>query len=84
MSSCAEDGVCAITYLNSVKIAAVATAVCPLLGYPVASAIAAAPSARKPTLINLPFWTSFLIRIHAWIVVLSKEGAEPHSSSSPT
>lgn len=72
-----EDSVYAVAYLNSVKIAAVATAVCLLLGYPVAYAIASAPPAWKPTLImliNLPFWTSFLIRIYAWIVVLSKEG----------
>ncbi|WP_288081819.1 hypothetical protein [Shinella sp.] len=58
-----EDSVYAVAYLNSVKIAAVATAVCLLLGYPVAYAIASAQPAWKPTLImliNLPFWTSFL------------------------
>lgn len=77
-----EDSVYAVAYLNSVKIAAVATAVCLLLGYPVAYAIASAPAAWKPTLImliNLPFWTSFLIRIYAWIVVLSKEGVLNHT-----
>ncbi len=77
-----EDSVYAVAYLNSVKIAAVATAVCLLLGYPVAYAIASAPPTWKPTLImliNLPFWTSFLIRIYAWIVVLSKEGVLNHT-----
>ncbi|MBN9235890.1 putrescine/spermidine ABC transporter permease [Mesorhizobium hungaricum] len=76
-----KDSIYVVAYLNSVKIAAVATAITLLLGYPIAYAIASASSGWKPILImliNLPFWTSFLIRIYAWIVVLSKEGVLNH------
>ena len=76
-----EDSVYATAYLNSLRIAAITTGITLLLGYPVAYAIASAPNSWKPALImliNLPFWTSFLIRIYAWIVVLSKEGVLNH------
>lgn len=76
-----EDSAYMVAYLNSVKIAAVATAVSLLFGYPIAYAIASSSSSWKPTLImliNLPFWISFLIRVYAWIVVLSKEGVLNH------
>lgn len=64
-------------YLSSVKMAAASTLLCLALGYPMAYAIAAArPSRRGPLLmlIILPFWTSFLIRVYAWIGILKANG----------
>jgi putrescine transport system permease protein len=64
-------------YLNSLRFAATATALCLLLGYPMAYAIARAPARwRNPLLflVILPFWTSFLIRVYAWIGILRPNG----------
>jgi putrescine transport system permease protein len=64
-------------YLGSLGYAALATALCLVLGYPVAHAIARAPAAwRQPLLflVVLPFWTSFLIRVYAWIAILQPNG----------
>jgi putrescine transport system permease protein len=71
------DSLYAVAYLNSLKIAFVSTVLCLLLGYPMAYGIAKAPpSWRGPLLmmIILPFWTSFLIRVYAWIGILKPEG----------
>jgi len=71
------DPLYVLAYLNSLRIAAIATTCCLLLGYPAAYAIARAPSAwRQPLLmmVALPFWTSFLIRVYAWIGILKPEG----------
>jgi len=76
-----DDDIYVVAYLNSIGIAFVATFLSLLFGYPIAYAIASAPQTWKPALImaiNLPFWTSFLIRIYAWIVLLSKEGVINH------
>lgn len=76
-----DDNIYIMAYLNSIGIAFVATLLSLLLGYPIAYAIASAPQRWKLALImaiNLPFWTSFLIRIYAWIVLLSKEGVVNH------
>lgn len=76
-----EDDIYVMAYLNSIGIAFVATLLSLLFGYPIAYAIASSPQRWKPALImaiNLPFWTSFLIRIYAWIVLLSKEGVINH------
>jgi putrescine transport system permease protein len=65
-------------YLNSVRIASVATLIALLIGYPMAYAIAQAPPAWRVgllMLVILPFWTSFLIRIYAWIGLLKANGA---------
>ena len=65
------------SYLQSLWIAAVSTALLLLIGYPVAYAIARAPTNWRPLLVLLvilPFWTSFLIRVYAWIGILSREG----------
>lgn len=65
------------TYLNSLRIAATATLVTLLIGYPVAYAMAAAPRRVQTALVVLvilPFWTSFLIRVYAWIGILKPEG----------
>ncbi|HYI89789.1 MAG TPA: ABC transporter permease subunit, partial [Beijerinckiaceae bacterium] len=63
--------------LSSLRIALVSTAVLLLVGYPVAYAMAAAPARWRPLLVALvilPFWTSFLIRVYAWIGILRSEG----------
>lgn len=64
-------------YLGSLTKAALAASLCLALGYPVAHAIAQAPPAwRQPLLflVILPFWTSFLIRVYAWIAILQPNG----------
>jgi putrescine transport system permease protein len=72
-----EDNLYLLSYLSSVKIAAISTLLTLILGYPIAYGIARAPSAIRPTLLMmviLPFWTSFLIRVYAWIGILKPEG----------
>jgi len=64
-------------YLSSLQIAFVSTALTLLIGYPIAYGMARAPDEWRPTLmmlVILPFWTSFLIRVYAWMSILSKEG----------
>ncbi|MGB5198909.1 MAG: ABC transporter permease subunit [Sedimenticolaceae bacterium] len=64
-------------FANSVKIAAIATLLCLLLGYPMALAITRVREGlRTPLLllVILPFWTSFLIRVYAWIGILKGNG----------
>ena len=64
-------------YLSSLKIAIVATFFTLLIGYPIAYGMARAPEEWRPTLmmlVILPFWTSFLIRVYAWMGILSNEG----------
>lgn len=64
-------------YLNSLLIAAIATLGCLVLGYPIAYGIATAPPGRRGVLLMLvilPFWTSFLIRVYAWIGLLQNNG----------
>src|SRR5262249_37698006 len=65
------------SYLYSLKVAAVSTLLCVLVGYPMAYAIArSAPTTRNVLLmlIILPFWTSFLLRVYAWIGLLKSNG----------
>jgi len=64
-------------YLNSMRIAGIATAIALLIGYPMAYAITKAPPAWRVgllLLVILPFWTSFLIRVYAWIGLLKNNG----------
>jgi putrescine transport system permease protein len=64
-------------YLSSVGYAAGTAVLCLLLGYPMAYAIARAPKAWRVTLLMmviLPFWTSFLLRVYAWISLLKGNG----------
>lgn len=64
-------------YLSSMLYAAGATVLCLLIGYPMAYGIARAPRAWRVTLLMmviLPFWTSFLLRIYAWIGLLKGNG----------
>jgi putrescine transport system permease protein len=72
-----DDSLYAAAMLNSVRIAATATVLCLLVGYPMAYAIARAPASRRAvllTLVMLPFWTSFLIRVYAWMTLLRPTG----------
>ena len=65
------------SYLYSLKVAAVSTLCCLLIGYPMAYAIARSGAATRPLLlmlIVLPFWTSFLLRVYAWIGLLKNNG----------
>ncbi|MCH9824487.1 MULTISPECIES: ABC transporter permease subunit [Lentibacter] len=64
-------------YLSSLQIAAISTVLTLLVGYPIAYAMAQSPDEWRPTLmmlVILPFWTSFLIRVYAWMGILSNEG----------
>jgi putrescine transport system permease protein len=72
-----EDSLYWRSYLSSLQIAFVATVLTLLIGYPLAYGMARAPRAWRATLLMLvilPFWTSFLIRVYAWIGILKKEG----------
>jgi putrescine transport system permease protein len=63
--------------LSSIRIAAVATLVLLVIAYPIALAMARAPRSWRVVLVALvilPFWTSFLIRVYAWIGILRPEG----------
>ncbi|WP_230531163.1 ABC transporter permease subunit [Microvirga roseola] len=63
--------------LSSVRIAAVSTLLLLLVGFPIAYAMARAPERYRSLLVALvilPFWTSFLIRIYAWIAILKPDG----------
>ncbi|HEX6102589.1 MAG TPA: ABC transporter permease [Alphaproteobacteria bacterium] len=63
--------------LNSAWIAFLATLVSALIGYPAAYAIVKAPAHRQSALlvlVMLPFWSNYLIRTYAWMVLLNREG----------
>lgn len=65
------------TYMNSLLVAAVSTVLCLLIGYPMAYYIARSNPATRNVLmmaVMLPFWTSFLIRVYAWIGILKNNG----------
>jgi putrescine transport system permease protein len=72
-----DDPLYLSAYLESVKIAAISTVFTLLIGYPMAYAIARAPASRRNLLLMLvvlPFWTSFLLRVYAWIGFLKSNG----------
>jgi putrescine transport system permease protein len=72
-----EDNFYGIIYLSSIKIAAVATVLCLLLGYPMAYFIARQRPALRNLLllaVILPFWISFLLRVYAWMGLLNNHG----------
>ncbi|ATN33101.1 putrescine/spermidine ABC transporter permease [Rhizobium sp. ACO-34A] len=72
-----EDPLYYSAYLSSLRIAFISTVLLLIIGYPMALAMARAPLAIRPTLLMmviLPFWTSFLIRVYAWIGILKPEG----------
>jgi putrescine transport system permease protein len=72
-----SDDLYLFSYLKSLEIAAVSTVLLVLAGYPIAYAMARAPrhvQGLLVTLVVLPFWTSFLIRVYAWINILQRDG----------
>jgi putrescine transport system permease protein len=72
-----SDDLYLAAWLSSIRIATTSTLVALLLGYPMAYAIARAAPNRRPLLLMLvvlPFWTSFLIRIYAWMGLLADNG----------
>ena len=74
-SKSSGDNIYLLTYWSSIKTAL--TAICLLIGYPTAYAISRArPSIRNGLLlaIMLPFWTSFLLRVYAWMGLLGHNG----------
>jgi len=65
------------SYLKSLEVAGVSTALLLAIGYPMAYGIARSPRGLQPLLVMLvvlPFWTSFLIRVYAWINILQRDG----------
>ncbi|MFQ3622257.1 MAG: ABC transporter permease subunit [Acetobacteraceae bacterium] len=72
-----EDTFYLDAYLRSLRVAAISGLLCLLVGYPMAYAIARAPERRRNLLLMLvvlPFWTSFLLRVMAWIGLLADNG----------
>jgi putrescine transport system permease protein len=76
-----RDGYYGIIYLESLKMAAIGTLLCLLLGYPMAYFIVRQPPSRRNLLllaVILPFWISFLLRVYAWIGLLGNRGIINH------
>ena len=72
-----SDPLYLLSYLKSVEIAAFATLLLLVIGYPIAYAIARTPRRWQAVLVLLtvlPFWTSLLIRIYAWMNILQRDG----------
>jgi putrescine transport system permease protein len=72
-----KDALYVEAFLSSLKVAFVSTIFCLLVGYPMAYGIARANSNSRNTLlllVILPFWTSFLLRVYAWIGLLGQNG----------
>ena len=73
----ASDSLYLVSYVKSLQVAAISTALLLAAGYPIAYGMARVPKAWQPMLVMavvLPFWTSFLIRIYAWINILQRDG----------
>jgi len=72
-----EDNLYYTTYFNSLKISIISTILCLLFGYPIAYGIVrSSPLTKKILLfaVILPFWTSFLLRVYAWMGLLADQG----------
>jgi len=72
-----SDNLYVLSYLRSLAVAAVSTSILLAIGYPIAYAMARLPPqwrALAMMLVIIPFWTSFLIRIYAWINILQHDG----------
>ena len=72
-----SDPLYVLSYVKSVEIAAFSTLLLLVIGYPIAYAISRTPrrvQAALVVLVILPFWTSFLIRIYAWMNILQHDG----------
>ncbi len=73
----ASDPIYELSYLKSLQVAAVSTGILLLAGYPIAYGMARVPRGLQPLLVMLvalPFWTSFLIRVYAWINIMQRDG----------
>ena len=76
-----NDALYVNAYGSSLRIAFIATLITLAVGFPIAYGMARAPKAWQPMLLMLvilPFWTSFLIRVYAWIGILKQEGLLNH------
>ena len=72
-----RDSLYVQTYLSSLMFAAATTVICLLLAYPFAYFLARSPADKRPALlmlVMLPFWTSFLLRVYAWKMLLADAG----------
>jgi putrescine transport system permease protein len=73
----ASDRLYLASYIKSLAVAGTSTLLVLLIGYPLAYGMAQAPRRWQPALfmlVLLPFWTSFLIRIYAWVNILQRDG----------
>jgi putrescine transport system permease protein len=73
----ADDDLYVIAFLDSLMVAGATTVLCLLVGYPMAYVMARASARIQPLLVMLvvlPFWTSSLIRVYAWIGILKENG----------
>ena len=71
------DPLYAAIFLKSAIIAGICSVLAVLIGYPAAYAIASSPRRTQPVLLFLavlPFWSNYLVRTYAWIVLLNREG----------
>jgi putrescine transport system permease protein len=72
-----SDNLYVFSYLRSLVVAAVSTSILLLIGYPIAYGMARLPQRLQAVammLVIVPFWTSFLIRVYAWINILQHDG----------
>jgi putrescine transport system permease protein len=72
-----SDSLYLMTYLSSIKMAAITTLCCIVIGYPMAYYIARTEGSLRHLLllaVILPFWTSLLLRIYAWVGILRNDG----------
>ncbi len=75
--SLTQDSLYFEAYLSSLKFAAITTVICLAIAYPFAYFMARSPADKRPALlmlVMLPFWTSFLLRVYAWKMLLSDSG----------
>lgn len=73
----ASDYIYVFAYVRSLTVAVIATALLLLIGYPIAYGMSRLPKSWQAVamvLVIVPFWTSFLIRIYAWINILQHDG----------
>jgi ABC-type spermidine/putrescine transport system permease subunit I len=74
------SGTTAIAFVNSIELALEATVLCILIGFPIAYGMAIAPGRLQTVLlvaVIVPFWTSFVVRVYAWITLLSPHSVVP-------
>lgn len=72
-----QDDIYIKTYFNSLQFAAITTLICLFIAYPFSYFLARSPEDKRPVLlmlVMLPFWTSFLLRVYAWKMLLVDNG----------